>query len=385
MARADRLGIITQIEQHRGSRVLTYVIGDRALAAAQIGDDALRPLYDHLRALGHVEKLDLFLYSRGGAIDVPWRIASALRRVSDEWNILVPFRANSAATLLALGADNILLGQQGELGPVDPIMSRVVQSPDGAAVMQEQISVEDVMAYVKFVTEKFGLSDQDALSSGLGKLSDKIDAVLLGSIYRTQSHIRSVARRVLLSRKQPASEQALLTIIETLAERTYAHGHAIGLKEAEEIGLPAKAADPTLDKLMWSLLQQYEQELKLLEPLDPAQAIGSSDKYVEDAITAVIESTAMMHAHKGKVEITAKRQMPPTLNVSFQINIQVPPSLLGQQVPANLQPILQQMLQQAQQALQQQAMQAVQQALQAQAPLVGLQAAFRGGHWELVP
>src|SRR5438067_6643833 len=120
MPRDTRKGLIEQIEQARGSRVLVYVTGDRPPATAQIGDDAVRPLYAHLREMGHVEKLDLFIYSRGGAIDVPWRVVTALRQTSDTWNILIPFRANSAATLLALGADQIVLGKQGELGPIDP-------------------------------------------------------------------------------------------------------------------------------------------------------------------------------------------------------------------------------------------------------------------------
>src|SRR3954449_3666199 len=104
MARAERKALVERIEEARGSRVITYVTGDRAPAGAQIGDDAIRPLYDHLREIDHTEKLDLVIYSRGGEIDVPWRLATALRSVAPEWNILIPFRANSAATLLALGA-----------------------------------------------------------------------------------------------------------------------------------------------------------------------------------------------------------------------------------------------------------------------------------------
>jgi ClpP class serine protease len=83
---------------------------------AQIGNDAIRPLYDHLRQLQSVEALDLFIYSRGGDIDVPWRIATGLRSTAQKWSTLVPFRANSAATLLALGADEIVMGQQRSSG-----------------------------------------------------------------------------------------------------------------------------------------------------------------------------------------------------------------------------------------------------------------------------
>lgn len=387
MARRERKKIIEQIEKLRGSRLLCYVTGDRTPAPAQIGDDAVRLLYEHLRDIDHTEKLDLFIYSRGGAIDVPWRIATALRTAGDEWFAIIPFRANSAATLLVLGADQIILGRNGELGPIDPIMNiqRVVPRPDGGGggtVVQEQISVEDVMAYLKFVQERAGLTDQHALSTGLSKLAERLDAVALGNAYRTHSHIRDVARRMLLSRNKPASEQTMGTIIETLAERVYAHGHAIGLKAAQEIGLPAVAADAKLDALMWDLLQEYEKDLKLLEPIDPASAVSATDTYSEDATIAVIESTAAAHEHSGRIEIKARRQMPQNLNVTFNLNLQMP----GAQQPApNVQQLIQQAMQQAQQAILQQAQQAVQDALKAQAPLVNVEAAFRDGRWKRVP
>lgn len=383
MPRAKRKALIEQIEQIRESRVLCYITGDRAPAGAQIGDDAVRPMYDLLREIGETEKLDFFLYSRGGAIDVPWRIVTALRTAAKEWSVLIPFRANSAATLLALGADEMVLGRFGELGPIDPIMNiqRVMPVPGGpGTVMQDSVSVEDVMAYVKFVQERAGLSDQAALSTGLSKLTERLDAVALGNAHRTHSHIRDVARRMLLSRNKPHSEQTMATIVETLAERVYAHGHAIGLKTAKEIGLPAVAAEPTVDQLMWDLLKEYEEDLKLLHPIDPAAALAGTDKYSEDAVIAVVETKAAAYEFTGKVEVLARRQMPQNLNVSFNLNLQVPPGIANQQIA----PALQQLLQQAQQAILQQAQQAVQQALQAQAPLVGIEASFRSGEWRNV-
>jgi Serine dehydrogenase proteinase len=381
MGRPERRALIERIEQQRASRVVTYVTSDRPPAPAQIGDDALRPLYDHLRELGHVERLDLFIYSRGGAIDVPWRMVTALRQASDEWNILVPFRANSAATLIALGADNIVLGHQGELGPIDPIMSlqRVVTQPGGAqTILQEQVSVEDVMAYTRFIRDRANLSDQSALADALGKLAERMDAVALGNVYRTHLHIRDVARRTLLSRKSPPSEQALSVIVETLAERVYAHGHAIGFKEADALGLPVVAADDQLDTAMWELLNDYETEMRLLQPLDPVSAIGQTDRYQEDAMIAVVESVWALHGFVGRVEVQGRRQMPPNLSVTLNMNLQLPQNMNPAQAPQALQT----MLQQAQQSMLQQAQQAVQQALRDQAPLAGVEASFRGGSWQ---
>jgi len=371
--RDDRKKLIAELEKLRGSRLLTYITGDRMPVPAQIGDDAVRPLYEQLRGLGQTEKLDLFIYSRGGAIDVPWRMVTALRGAATEWTALIPFRANSAATLLALGAEKIVMGRNGELGPIDPSL----QVSKG--VEQTQVSVEDVMAYVKFAKERGGLSDQAALAASLGKLADRVDPLVLGNIYRTYSHIRDVARRVLITRKRVDSAQIVSNIVETLAERVYAHGHAIGLLDAKELGLPAEAADAAQDALMWQLLGEYEKELKLLEPLDPVTALANSDKYSEPATIALIESTGSLHRHSGELEVRAKRQLPPSLNVAINVNADV------RTLPTNQQQQVQQLMAQLQPLILAQANDAVRQALQAQAPLVGVEVGFRNGRWSREP
>jgi len=342
-------------------------------------------MYEHLRRLKHVPKLDFFIYSRGGAIDVPWRIVTALRQTSEEWNILVPFRANSAATLIALGADNIVFGRQGELGPIDPQLTlrRMVPQPGGGqAILQEQVSLEDVMAYTKFVQERGGLTDQDALSASLMKLTDRLDAVVLGNAYRTHLHIRDVARRMLQSRRSPGSEQTMRTIVETLAERVYAHGHAIGLSEAQEIGLPVEVAPDDLDAAMWDLLNEYEVDLKLLEPIDPSRAVGTNDLFTEEAVLAIVESASGAHEFTGQIEVKANRQMPQNLAVSVNIALQLPQGIDAAALPPAVQQALAQLIEQGQQALVQEATKAVQDALTKQARVVGYEAGFRGGLWK---
>ena len=80
MSKESRRALIKRIEEARGSRVLAYVTSDGHPVGGQFGDDAVRPMYEQLRALGKVPKLDVFLYSRGGAIDVPWRLVPAFRQ-----------------------------------------------------------------------------------------------------------------------------------------------------------------------------------------------------------------------------------------------------------------------------------------------------------------
>jgi len=369
--------LIEALENERASRVLTYVTSDRAPAGAQIGDDALRPIFDVLATIGHVEKLDLFIYSRGGALEVPWRIASALREASNGWDILVPFRANSAATLLALGADRILLGRHGELGPIDPILSVTKAGPNESTPAQDTINVEDVMAYLRFAREEAGLSDQDALARSLKTLTDRLDAVGLGSVYRVRTHIRDVARRMLTSRNEALTERAIDTIIETLAEKVYAHGHAIGFGEAEEIGLSVERPSPHVEDIMWQLLEAYEDQMRIRHPLDSIAAIASTDRYSEKVTIAAVESSDSGFQFDGTIEVRAKRQFPANLNVALNVALQLPPGIDVAQLPA----AVQQLLQQGQQALAQLAQQAVQEAIAQQAPLIGCDVGLRDGQW----
>lgn len=377
MSRDTRKSLIEELEELRGSRVLTYVTSDRGPAAAQMANDAVRVIYDHVRRIGQVEKLDLSIYSRGGDINVPWRIASALRSVAESWGILVPHSANSAATLLALGADEMVLGPQAELGPIDPTLGL---QRGGETAIQETVGVEDVMAYLTFVRERAGLSDQAALANSLAKLAERIDPVALGSIYRTHAHIREVAGRMLKSRKEPITEQAATAIIETLAERVYAHGHAISGREAKDMGLPVTLAEGKVDELMWNLLADYEAEMKIRQPVDPRAAVDTTDRYEEDGALAAVESRWALHEFKGTLQVEARRQVPPQIAINVNLNLHLPP--LPQPVPGDLQQLVQQMMQPLQQEIAKSANEAVQQAVKAQAPLVGAEAVFKGGRWE---
>ena len=362
----DRREYIKELEGLRGSRVIAYITGDRDHCHAQISEDAVRPLFDVLRQMGKVGQIDLFLYSRGGAAEVPWRIASALRQYSDSWSILIPFRANSAATLLALGADEIIFGEHGELGPIDP--TQYFQKPGSAAV--EGISVEDVMAYLRFVQEEVGLSDQVALAQGLGHLSQNLGAVSLGSVHRLRSHIRDVALRMLASQKEPLNERIRETIVETLATKVYAHGHAISFQEAKAFNLRAVTAQEDVEKAMWNLLCAYEQDLKIRETPDISVNIVGNRKIEEIAI-AVVESREMTFEFRGQLEVNVVQQIPPDLQIV--INLQIPPDLKPD--------VGQDSLQQFMQHIKPEIERAVHQALVEQIPPDQLGFGFKSGKW----
>lgn len=372
--------LIKKIEENRDSKVVVYFTGDRPfeLTQAMIAEDAVRNLYDHLLSLkfeaGKKKRIDLFLYSRGGDVSVPWRIVSMIREFCEEFNVLIPYKAHSAATLLSLGADTIIMGKKAELGPIDPTLSK--RSIGGSAAPPQEISVEDVNSFVSFIKETANVNDQAAVAQLLNGLITQVGPLNLGSVNRQSNHIRMVARRLLTTRTEKIDESKINTVIETLIEKIYFHGHAIARKEAGDIGLKVDYPSEALEDLMWKLYLAYEEVLKLNEPIDPITSLQSQERAVlPDQPTAVIESADMMHIFKLNIELRNKRQVPPNLNVNLQL--QLPPSIDLKTLPQQSQQVLNDIMQQISIL----APQLVQQELIRQSPLIGFDAKSYSGRW----
>ena len=66
----------------------------------------------------------VILDTPGGVVEVVERMVTVLRSTYDEVAVIVPDRAMSAGTILALSADRILMDQLSCLGPIDPQIER---------------------------------------------------------------------------------------------------------------------------------------------------------------------------------------------------------------------------------------------------------------------
>lgn len=371
--------LIEKIEEKRQSKVIVYFTGDRYPFGARIAEDAVRPLYDHLLGLEFKEnkkRIDLFLYSRGGDVSVPWRIISMIREFCDEFNVLIPYRAQSAATLLSMGADNIIMGKKAELGPIDPTL---VKAAIGETVAPpKEIAVEDVNSFLSFVKERANINDQDAVTNILNSLINQIGPLTLGRVNRQHHHIRLVARKLLTSRKEKLDEGKLSSIIETLTEKIYSHGHAIGRREAEDIGLPVKYPDDDLENLIWELYLKYEEFLKLRDPVHLEILLKDREQHqIENMPIAVIESSKKLHIFKTNIDLKKKRNIPPNPQININLGLQLPPGIPPQQIPQQAQRILNQILNQVSQIIPN----IVQQEIVRQSPVIGIEGKPYGGKW----
>lgn len=309
--REKRLALLKGIEQDRASHVITYVTSSRVRLNAQIAMDVIRLFREILGQMGHIEKLDLVLITRGGNILAPLRLMSLLREYSKNVNVLVPYMAHSAGTLLALGADEIVMGAMGELGPVDPSVANQfnpVLDPqdiqnDSKTIPRARIpiSVEDVTSYLDFAKSHAGL-DAAGMAQAYSALTGQVHPLALGNILRTHKLIRHLTRTLLLMHMDETNDRERLeAIVQALTEKLYSHEYAITRDEASRLGLKvAKPSDATEGHL-WELYRLYEESLGIDRPIDPARELGAErQKYLCFDLAAIeAENAAYFFCSRG--------------------------------------------------------------------------------------
>jgi hypothetical protein len=320
--REERKRLIKQLEEKRGSKIISYFTAFRQVLGTGLSSDDTLPLFfEHLQSFKKLGKIDLFLYTRGGDTLAPNRIVHLLREFCEKLGVLVPFRAHSAGTTLALGADEIVMGPMGELGPVDPSVANIFnplideKDPKKGSI---PISVEDVSAYMSLIREK-GLNDPNVFSTGLRALTHKVHPLALGNVHRQYLLIRTLSKRLLeLHMKGEEEKKKIEKIVEILTERLYYHGYQISRHEAKEIiGLNVSYPHEIIEKLMWELYTEYKEALLPDEEFDFNRLLGNRESGDFLLDSGIIESENLIHSFTFSVNV--KRKKPGA--IEFDVNV----------------------------------------------------------------
>ena len=275
--------LIKKIEEKRGSKVITYLTSDRqGPVNARIAMDIIPIISGQLRKIGRTDKIDLFLYSAGGDTMAPWRMVSMIREYCERFSVLIPYKAHSAATMISLGADEIMMSDLSELSPIDPSTANVFNPQDPKNPQSRiPISVEDVMAYFDLAKNKIGIKDEKELAEIFREFTasnPQIHPLALGNVNRVHNLIRVLAKRLLKSHQSPMAEEKINEIVDSLTEKLYSHQYFIGRKEArEDLEIKTVArADDELSRLMTELFEEYKKEMKLGELWNPEIELGEN-------------------------------------------------------------------------------------------------------------
>ena len=92
---------------------------------------ALSDVQGVMEAVSNVaeRELDLIIHSPGGSAEAAESLVEYLRERFDHIRAFIPVAAMSAATMIALGADELVMGQHSQIGPIDPQF--IINTPEG--------------------------------------------------------------------------------------------------------------------------------------------------------------------------------------------------------------------------------------------------------------
>ena len=304
MPAAERKKMIASLETQLDAKILAIVTGDRQGMETRIAPDLLPLISEHLSQIGQADNLAIFIYTPGGDSIAGWGIVNLLREYCNNLKVLVPFRALSCGTLIALGANEIIMGKHGLLSPIDPSVSSpfnppapsLAGMPANAALLT--VSVEDMIGFLELAKKEIGLETEQSLATVLSILSEKVHPLALGAVYRAREQSGSLATRLLT--KHSNDTPRIEHIVKRLTQELPTHNYLIGRTEAvEDIKLNISEPSPEVDDLMWALYKEYESWLQLTRPANPLLDLGGEQykriRYERAAIESIRNGHLSQH------------------------------------------------------------------------------------------
>ena len=261
--------VYQKISKLQNSKIIAYVTGDRRNMETQIGADVVDIFGKHLESIGKTHRITLILYTLGGDTMATWNIVNLIREYCDELEIIVPRKARSSGTIMCLGANKIILTHQSTLGPIDPSLN----SPLGTQVKingQEislPTSVESVKGYFNLAKYELGIRTSRDLIQAFLKLSETLNPLLIGDVYRRQGQIKMIAQKLLVY--QNCKKKQKTSIINFLCSDSGSHDYAINYTEAKQLGLNVELASAELNSLINDWYNIICDELQLNSPYNP--------------------------------------------------------------------------------------------------------------------
>ena len=281
---------------------------------------------EQLRTIGPQPTISLVIISNGGHGSASLRIAHILREYCQNLHMIVPSRCASAATLLTLAADKIIMSPSGYLTAIDSSLTHGL-NPRGPDNRPVSVSVDQIKRILKFLDAE-GPAVTDSQKEGSYRTLFKyIHPVTIGEIDRVSSHSVLIATKMMQLHPQSFKSDDQISRIANHLHNDYPeHGFPILYSEAKDVGLPVEKADMQLSHLLRDLVNYYDSATR--EEITHL----SESHFKSAAFTNLVESVGVRTVFRSSFE----RRLNPITKVwqtendlSKWVNITTPPSPEG--------------------------------------------------------
>jgi hypothetical protein len=264
--------IIRKIERRENVKVLSYW---NSVNGSICQNDVIA-LFEIIKDWGMQDVIYLFIKSDGGDGKASLRIVNLLRQHTQKLVAVVQGECASAATMLALGADEILMGPLAYLSAVDTSVTHDLSPVDKN---NNLVSVsQDELARVLNLWNK-----ENSEGNPYHDLYQYIHPLVFGAVDRAGSLSVKLCTDILSYHMEDTDKAC--EISRHLNSDYPSHGYPIMLREAQRIGLNAKEPDKELNDLFSELNSLYSQMGQR------AYTDYDEDNYHNNEIVNILESS----------------------------------------------------------------------------------------------
>jgi hypothetical protein len=240
--------LIAAIEAALGEPLITYWNSPNGA----ICHNDVTGLYGILRSIGKQDRLSLFIKSDGGAGQASLRMVNLLRQYVRRLTALAPLECQSAATMLALGADKILMGPLAHLSAVDTSLthdlSPIDRDNDRVSVSQDEL---------QRVVRLWKAQTKDAASNPYQALFGYVHPLVIGAVDRSSALSTKLCLEIL---SYHLTDKKKATRISNVLNSGYpSHSYPITLREARRIGLKVAPLGEEINRLLFELNEVYSE------------------------------------------------------------------------------------------------------------------------------
>jgi len=257
--------VIAQASRLLGGPLITYWNNQRGSVC---GSDVVA-LYNMLEKLGNHDTIYLFIKSSGGSGQESLRMVSLLRQYCKNLIALVPLQCASAATMIALGANQIVMGATAYLTAVDTSLNHAL-SPVDRDNDRVSVSLDELNRVIRLWRAQEPAQQENPYKS----LFAHVHPLVIGAVDRAESLSIMLCNELL--RFHIADEQKCQQIAAVLNAKYPSHSYPILLDEARSIGLSVAPMPREVHALLLELNQLYsEMGQKATTDFDEIRAHGN--------------------------------------------------------------------------------------------------------------
>lgn len=241
--------IVNKIKEILGAPFLTYWNSHRGSVC---GNDVIA-FYELLEKIGSQEKIFLFIKSDGGDGEASLRIINLIRQYCDNITALIPLDCESAATMIAIGSNEIRMGPMAHLTAVDTSLTHRLSPIDKRNNQKVGVSLDEVNRVIKLWNNEREEESQNPYS----ELYQYIHPLVIGAVDRADS-LSVMLCEELLSYHMNDKEK-IKEIANILNTKYPSHSYPILMREAKRIGLNVLNMRPEVHSLLLELNELYSE------------------------------------------------------------------------------------------------------------------------------